>query len=351
MDTKPQITAKPFISIVLAAYNEETILEKHLGIFTDYMRSLQDKYDWEIVLINDGSKDDTGEIADSFAENHPNVHVYHHQKNLGLGKALQDAFALTKGDYVVVLDIDLSFSPDHIEKLLNKMQETNATLVIASHTMKGAQLTKVPWYRKILSLGANKFLSLFTRGDISNLTSMARAYDGPYIRSLSLRSRGMEIMPEIIYKTMIMDEKIEQIPAHLDWSLQMDPSISRRSSMKIFHHTIATLLTGFLLRPFLFFILPGLLLFLFSFYPNIWMLVHFSNEFAQVSGGTFLDQASQALEIAYQKHPHTFLVGLLSLLLSIQLIALGFQSMQSKHYYEEIFNLATKIYRKKKKKE
>ena len=75
------------------------------------------------------------------------------------------------------------------------------------------------------------------------------------------------------------------------------------------------------------------------------MLVHFFTEFVDATGTTLLDRASHALETAYQLHPHTYLIALLSLLLAIQLIALGFQSLQSKHYYEEIFNLATKIYR------
>lgn len=173
---------------------------------------------------------------------------------------------------------------------------------------------------------------------------MARVYDGDFIRSLNLRSIGMEIMPEIIYKTMLMDGRIEEVPAHLDWGTRKQP---RSSNMRIFRHTVATLLTGFLLRPVLFFIFPGFLLLLFSFYPIYWMGVHFFDEFAKATGYSLLDRACNAFAIVYQLHPHTVLIGLLSLLLAIQLIALGFQSLQNKHYFEELFNLSTKIYRDK----
>ena len=83
------------------------------------MNTIKEKYDWEIIIVNDGSKDSTGKLADDFAASHDNIHVYHHKINQNLGSALKTGFDQCKGDYIVTLDLDLSYSPDHIERLLN----------------------------------------------------------------------------------------------------------------------------------------------------------------------------------------------------------------------------------------
>lgn len=338
---------KPLLTIVLSAYNEGAILEQNLQYLTLFLDSLQDKFDWEIILVNDGSKDNTGALAEIFAKGHSNVRVFHHRKNGGLGMGLQTGINQSKGDYVITWDIDLSCSPKNIPRMLEKIIDSKAKIVIASPSLKGARMKGMPWYRRFLSVCANKFLSKIAPVHVSNLTSMARVYEGEFIRNLNLRSMGMEIMPEIIYKTTIMNGRIEEIPADVIWNAEDHPLGNRKSSMRIFRHTIATLFTGFLLRPFVFFILPGLCLFLFSLYSITWMFIHFFREYPTALGSTVIERASGALETAFQLHQHTFFVAFFSLLISIQLIAVGFQALQNKHYFEELFNLLTKLNSKK----
>jgi glycosyltransferase involved in cell wall biosynthesis len=67
------------------------------------MKSLEDEYHWEIILINDGSRDNTGALAEIFARGRDNVRVFHHVKNFGLGQAFQLAFDHCRGDYIVTL--------------------------------------------------------------------------------------------------------------------------------------------------------------------------------------------------------------------------------------------------------
>jgi hypothetical protein len=100
----------------------------------------------------------------------------------------------------------------------------------------------------------------------------------------------------------------------------------------------------------MFFMLPGLLLFLFSCYVNGWMIAHFLRQYQNFSQVPwFLDRASAALAAAYQLSPHTFIVGLSSLIVAIQLISLGIMSLQSKRYFEEIFHLGTTVLMASKK--
>jgi glycosyltransferase involved in cell wall biosynthesis len=338
--------SRPLVSIVMPAFNEAAIIEQNLGRVCDYMRTIENSYRWELVIVNDGSEDATGTLAEGFAHDRDNVHVYHHHTNFGLGQAFRFAFAHCSGDYVVTLDTDLSYSPPHIGELLARISETRAKIVLTSPYMKGGRVSNVPWLRRKLSTWANRFLSVSANGRMATLTSMVRAYDGRFLRSLNLRAMGMDVMPEIIYKASMLRARIEEIPAHLDWGPLKAKKAPRRSSMRILRHTAATIVTGFLFRPVAFFILPGLLTFLFSVYVNGWTLAHFFEQYRNLAQyPQMAERASAAVSAAYAHSPHTFIIGLLSLMLSIQLISLGILALQSKSYFEELFHLASGIYR------
>jgi len=333
---------RPLVTLVLPAYNEAAVLRDNVAEIERHIAALAQRFRWEVLIINDGSRDQTAAIAEALRGEFANIRVIHHARNGGLGRAFRTAFEHCCGDYVVTLDIDLSYSPDHIEALLEVLIATHADLVLASPYMKGGRLTRVPWLRKILSISANRFLSLFSHGNLSTLTCMVRGYRGDFVRSLILRSTSMDIMPEVVYKSMILRGRIEQVPAHLDWSRQVAVGVKRRSSMRILRQVFATLLAGFILRPFMFFIVPGLVLLVFALYTNAWMIVHFVeawNALGDVPGS----KASAAVAQAYALYPHTFIVGLLSLMLSIQLVSLGILALQNKAYFEEIFHLGTAL--------
>jgi glycosyltransferase involved in cell wall biosynthesis len=337
---------RPLVSLVVPAYNEASILAEHLEALCRHMETLEQNYRWELILINDGSSDETGALAAAFAHGRSNVQVLHHVVNLGLGEAFKTAFNRTRGDYVISLDLDLSYSPDHIDRLLARIRETRAKVVVASPYMKGGRVSDVPWLRRILSVSANRFLSFAANKSLSTLTGMVRVYDGKFVRALSLTSSGMDINPEIIYKARLLRARVEEIPSHLDWRLQNAVGAKRRSSLRMARQVLAVLLSGFLFRPVMFFILPGVALLAFSTYVNSWLIFHFIHAYenaAQYAG--FFVRSSASVAAAYQVAPHTFVVGLSSLMLAIQLLSLGILAMQSQHYFEEIFHLGSTIYK------
>jgi glycosyltransferase involved in cell wall biosynthesis len=343
-----QYNTKPFVSLVVPGYNEAAIVEKNLATLHQYMGTLAAEYRWEIVFVNDGSSDETGSIADAFAKQHPHVRVLHHATNFGAGQAFRFAFKQCRGNYIITLDLDLSYSPDHIQRLLDKIKETRAKVVVAAPYMAGGQLSNVPWLRRTLSVWANRFLSRAAKGNLSTLTSMVRAYDRRFLQSLDLNSSGLEINPEIIHKAMILGAKIEEIPAHLDWGTQKKERAQQRSSINIrlLRHIVEILLSGFLFRPVMFFVLPGLSFFLLSLFANAWVLIHSYGQYQGLSQyGSFGVRVSAAVAAAFSQAPHTFIIGGMTLMLSIQLISLGILALQGKSYFEEIFHLGTTIYK------
>jgi glycosyltransferase involved in cell wall biosynthesis len=85
---------RPLVSIITPAYNEAEILQKNLDILYDYMTNLDDQYRWELVVINDASTDETGQLLNQFAEEHPKVKPFHHRVNRNLSGALQTSHPL-----------------------------------------------------------------------------------------------------------------------------------------------------------------------------------------------------------------------------------------------------------------
>jgi glycosyltransferase involved in cell wall biosynthesis len=336
---------QPLVSVIVPAFNEAALLETTLAVVCRYMESMENRYRWELIVVNDGSRDDTGRIADAFATSRTGVRIVHHPRNRGLGQALKSGFQASRGDYVLVLDCDLSYAPDHIGRLLDRIEQSRAKVVVASPYAKGGEVSDVPWLRRVMSAWANRFLASVARCSLSTLTGMVRVYDGNFIRALSLKSIGMEISPEIIYKSLLLRAPIEEIPAHLDWRLQRSAQTGRTSSMRVIPHIVSTIFTGFIFSPFTFFLLPGLALFMLAVYTNAWMLIHFYQHYqALAQYDWFFTRASVAVGQAYQAFPHTFIVGGLSAMLAIQLISLGVLSLQSKQYFEELFHLTSAMY-------
>jgi len=337
---------RPLVSVIIPAFNEGAMLPSTLARVCGYMGTLEARYRWEIVVVDDGSSDRTAEVAEAFAKNRQEIRIVHHHRNRGLGQALRTGFQSSLGRYVVVLDCDLSYAPEHVGRLLDQIQRSQATIVVASPYADGGLVSHVPWLRRVMSRWANRFLASFARCNLSTLTGMVRVYDGPFIRAVSLRARGQEISPEIIYKGMLLRAQIEEIPGHLDWRLQHEAGSGRRSSMKMLPHVLSTILSGFIFSPFMFFLVPGLLLSALAVYCDVWMVLHFFDAYQTFAGESWvMTRSSLAVAQAYQAFPHTFIIGGLSSMLSIQLIGLGLLSMQSKRYFEEMFHMASSMYR------
>jgi glycosyltransferase involved in cell wall biosynthesis len=325
---------------VIPGYNEAGVLRKNMRVFFEYLDTLRDQYRFEVLIINDGSRDETGPIAESLRAIYPELQVIHHPSNFGLGQAFKTAFAASTGDYVVTMDADLSYAPCVIGDLLEALSEKGTKLALASAYMKGGQVTNVPWLRRVLSQWGNKMFSVLAGNRFSTFTCMVRGYDGPFIRSLEPKSEGMGIMPEIIYKTMMVGGRIVEVPAHLDWTAQISDAPVRSSSMRIFSHIVSTFVSGFVFRPFMMLLVPGLLVLAFSAYVNFWLFVELINAIGR-SGGS-LDLSARIL---FEEHPATMLIGLLTLLLAIQMVSLGALSLQSKKYFEETYFQLVKLRR------
>lgn len=310
---------RPSASVIIPAFNEASVIRESLAALVEYMSGLDERYEWEIVVVDDGSDDGTAGIAEEFAATHPHVRVLRHPVNLMLGQALRTAFNACTSDYLVVIDCDLSYSPDHIGRLLDTIVETGARVVIASPYMEGGRCTDVPFVRLLASRVANRILSIAASGRLRTLTGMVRAYDRRFVSAMNLKAMGVEVNTEIIYKAQLLRARIVEIPAHLDWrAVRATP---RRSTVRLAKGTAYSLLSAFIFRPFMFFIVPGLLLGL----AGVGLFVA---EWATAGDGRELHLAAEIF-----------------LALAVLMCSIGIMALQAKRYFEELFHLGTSILR------
>jgi len=201
------------ISIIVPMFNEQDNVEGT----AEKIRLVMDDFegDWELLLVDDGSADDTGRLIDEVSDRYPNVRAFHHDSNLGVGRALRTGFEEAEGEIIVTVDADLSYDPKDIPRLVSTMRERNADVVLSSPYHAEGRTSDVPFYRLLISQLGNTILRLALGTDVSCVTSIFRAYRKSMIDRLELSSDGKSIEPEIVARALAMGFHIEEIPATL----------------------------------------------------------------------------------------------------------------------------------------
>ncbi len=150
------------LSIVIPLYNED----ESLGELHDWIVKVVDKenYTYEIIFVDDGSKDKSWEVISDLSEKNPNVKGIHFRRNYGKSPALYCGFNKTSGDVVITMDADLQDSPDEIPELYRLIKEEGNDIVSGWKKKRYDPITKTApskffnWTaRKISGIQLNDF--------------------------------------------------------------------------------------------------------------------------------------------------------------------------------------------------
>lgn len=136
------------VSVIMPAYNEAANIRENLLITKALFRKAKSHF--EIILVDDGSQDDTYDQASLVAKEDEAVTVLRHLTNRGKGGALQTGFRHASGDFVVFLDSDLDLHPDQLRRLFRIMRDRKADVVIGSKWHPNSKMV-YPKRRKIIS--------------------------------------------------------------------------------------------------------------------------------------------------------------------------------------------------------
>lgn len=145
------------LSVIIPAWNEEQRIATTLKDVTTHLN--KQKYDYEILVVDDGSTDKTASVVSSLRL--PRVRVLRHKRNQGKGSAVRTGMLAASGDLLLFTDADHSTPIQELDKFLTYTDKYD--IVIASRSIKGAELeVKQPWYRMLIGKIFNKVVRLFT---------------------------------------------------------------------------------------------------------------------------------------------------------------------------------------------
>ncbi|MHB1220379.1 MAG: glycosyltransferase family 2 protein [Gammaproteobacteria bacterium] len=307
------------VSIVIPCYNEEDNIEFTLRNISQYMVEHFPEKNYELLPINDGSSDKTSEIIHTLSKHIPQiVPNCGFEKNRGRGSAIKYGISISKGDYVICLDADLSYDVGHIGQILSAFAHVSAPdVVVVSPYMPGGSVKGVPLFRIMLSRVANWVLAGSFSNKLHTVTCMVRGYRGDLVRETPFFEDSKELHLEMLNKLSIKGARILEIPGQLHWKKQKQIP-RRKTPLKFVSSAKKHLLYGLLLKPTRLFQVTSLLILSLAFYETAIILKNTGSNFQW--SGHFFHSLWIALANTYQHSPHTFLIAASAYLLGTQMI-------------------------------
>jgi dolichol-phosphate mannosyltransferase len=224
------------IYIVLPAYNEEPSLDMLLSRIKAVMRAKETTY--KVILVNDGSTDNTLEIARMGRATMP-IYIVDHGHNQGLGAALKSGLLKASSlaqpeDVIVTMDADNTHTPELIWPMVEKLADGYDVIVASRYTETGDEIG-LSFHRRLLSRGASTVLRLlFPIRGISDYTCGYRAYRAAILMKaigkygeLLVQEQGFTCMVEVLLKLRKCNVRASEVPLVLRYDLKAGASKMR----------------------------------------------------------------------------------------------------------------------------
>jgi len=191
------------ISLIIPAWNEEEALPKVVEEIPDSVN--------EIIIVDDGSTDDTHIIAKEYEKKYPNVKVYKHKANSGKVAAIRTGIKNATGDIIVLTDADFTYPASDIIHLVNEV-DAGADLVLGSRFMNG--INNMPLLNRI----GNKIFSLFTSyisgTFITDGQTGFRAFKRERFNKLDVKAKSLEFETKMTVRAAKHGYIVAEVPIH-----------------------------------------------------------------------------------------------------------------------------------------
>jgi len=191
------------VSVVVPAYNEQRTIGSVLKAVPDIH---------EIIVIDDGSKDQTAQVAQDLARTEPRIRVVQLPKNEGKTAALRRGFAASTGDVIIVQDGDLECDPQEIPCLVGPIANGEADVVYGSRFLVRRK-ARVVYFRHYLANRLQTFLSdLLTNLNLTDVMMGYKAFRGEIIRQMVIESSRFGFEIEVTAKIAKLRCRVSEVP-------------------------------------------------------------------------------------------------------------------------------------------
>lgn len=193
------------LSIILPAFNEELNIALAVRDILNFTNSID--LNSEIIIVNDGSFDRTGEIADNLASTNPNIQVIHHQQNLGYGQALNSGITASRYELLFFTDADRQFDIKSLEEMLLIMKTVDNLDILVGYRLHRQD----PFWRKFLSWGFNTIAGFLFNLNIKDIDCAFKLFRKKIFSYIEIESKYFFVNTEILAKAKYLGFKIAEI--------------------------------------------------------------------------------------------------------------------------------------------
>jgi glycosyltransferase involved in cell wall biosynthesis len=195
----------PALSFFFPAHNEAENIEALVAEALDALPSLADEF--EVIAVDDGSRDATPEIADALAAKDPRVRVVHHAVNKGYGAALRSGFGAARYDLVCFIDGDRQFKVADIGRLLDGLNGSDAPDVVLGYRLKRAD----PFIRLAYARAYRLALRIFFRLKVRDPDCACKLFRRAALSDIRLESGGAFLSAELLIKLRARGRRLTEV--------------------------------------------------------------------------------------------------------------------------------------------
>ena len=216
------------ISLVLPTYNEKDNISSLIPRLEDVIK--KNKYDAEIIVVDDSSPDGTAKVAEDLGKKYGNVRVIVRKKKEGIGAAIREGYDSANGDIIMSMDVD-SLDPEDIPSFVSKIND-GFDLVVGSRHRKGGVYEKKAAktrLKKVISTAGNRFIKGITGLKLSDFTLNYRAMKKEAWKAIKTERNGSDFLVEMILKIHKKGFKVGEIP------VVFKDRVAGSSKIRLFH--------------------------------------------------------------------------------------------------------------------
>tara|TARA_X000001036_G_scaffold98400_1_gene91296 strand:- start:39524 stop:40219 length:696 start_codon:yes stop_codon:yes gene_type:complete len=200
------IFQKNLSSIIVPFYNEEATLEKSV------FKLVNEKFNKEIILVNDGSTDKSKDIASNLEQKYDSIRLINFKENRGKGFAVKTGMQESSGDIVGIFDADLEYSTEDLNDLIEFIRKENTDFVCGSRFI-GDKDRKNIYLRTFI---ANKLMSLLFsyvyKNKITDVATCLKVFKREIIENINIEKDDFSIEIELIAKAISQTSDFKEIP-------------------------------------------------------------------------------------------------------------------------------------------
>ena len=193
------------ISVVIPIYNEEKYV---LDVLKKVNLKKKD-FDLEIIVVNDGSNDNSKKILEENETLYQNLISY--DVNKGKGYALRQGFKICNGDIILIQDADFEYNPDEYKKLIEPFIQYDADLVLGSRFKGDGPKRLLHFHHRIANFIITFLVNIFTNINYSDVETCYKVFKKKYLNKFLLKENGFSIEIELLMKLSKLDIKIYEV--------------------------------------------------------------------------------------------------------------------------------------------